>query len=59
MRFGAGETFWDRIEQEPGEAPSESEAVGTLAPRSCGNQSPAPDAAEASHFRDARAAGRH
>lgn len=42
MRFGAGETFWDRIEQELGEVPSESEAVGTLAPRSCGNQSPAP-----------------
>ena len=32
MRFGAGETFWDRIEQELGEVPSESEAVGTLAP---------------------------
>lgn len=53
MRFGAGETFWDRIEQELGEVPSESEAVGTLVPRSCGIRALPQDAAEASHFGDA------
>lgn len=28
MRFGAGETFWDRIEQELGKVPSESGVWG-------------------------------
>lgn len=40
--MGQGRHSGDRIEQEPGEVPSESEAAGTLAPRSCSNQSPAP-----------------
>lgn len=59
MRFGAGETFWDRIEQNLARSLVSLRLWGPWLLGPAAIRALPQDAAEASHFGDARAAGRH